>query len=183
MVARRGIRPERTYASPASPPGITELLLQLAEDVLGDYVTRNMASLDIISSRFEGVGIYRPVETRLLPIAPVGPDGIRTTPYVSASQVEAVAARERLYITIYDLLLDALASEHGARLLATQSAEQWLDQRIERLRRHWISARREAGTQEVIEIAAGARAAARTASSNAGRQRGGRTLGGEPPRS
>jgi F-type H+-transporting ATPase subunit gamma len=158
MLARQGIHPERTYAAPASARGITELVLRLAEDVLGDYVGKNMASLDIVSSRFDGVGICRPVETRLLPMQPPGPQSTRATPYISASRIEAVAARERLYITLYDLLLDALASEHAARLVATQSAEQWLDERIERLRRHWISARREAGTQEVIEIAAGVRA-------------------------
>lgn len=158
MLSRQGILPERTYAAPASARGITKLLLPLAEDILTAYVTADMAALDIVSSRFEGVGAHRPVCTRLLPMEPARPDRLAATPYVSRSRVEAVAARERLYITLYDLLLDALASEHGARLLATQAAGEWLDQRIGRLRRHWISARREAGTQEVIEIAAGARA-------------------------
>jgi F0F1-type ATP synthase gamma subunit len=46
----------------------------------------------------------------------------------------------------------------GARLVATQSAEGWLDERAERLRRQLASTRREASTQEAIEIAAGARA-------------------------
>lgn len=158
MLIRQNVRPDRTYTTPANARGITQLLLRLAEDILSDYLTLNMSSLDVISGRFEGVGACRPVITQLLPIAPAAPDRVRPTPYVSLSRVEAVAARERLYITIYDLLLDALACEHGARLLATEGADQWLEQRIERLRRHWISARREAGTQEVIEIAAGARA-------------------------
>jgi F0F1-type ATP synthase gamma subunit len=69
-----------------------------------------------------------------------------------------VGIREHLYITLCDLLIDALASEHGARLMATQSAEQWLGERTDRLRRRLAAARREASTQETIEIAAGARA-------------------------
>jgi F-type H+-transporting ATPase subunit gamma len=158
MLARHGIRPENSYAAPASAEGITELLLRLAEDILTQYVAKSMASLDVVSSRFEGAGVYKAVRTRLLPMEPAGAERTALTPYVSASRVEAVAAREHLYITIYDLLLDALASEHGARLVATQSAEQWLDQRIARLRLRWTSARRERGTQEVIEIVAGARA-------------------------
>lgn len=158
LLTRQGVSPERTYAAPASARGITELLLRLAEDILTAYVDWNMAAVEIVSSRFEGVGANRPVCIRLLPIEPARPDHLAATPYVSSSRVEAVAARERLYITLYDLLLDALASEHGSRLLATQAAGEWLDERIGRLRRHWISARRETGTQEVIEIATGARA-------------------------
>ena len=56
---------------------------------------------------------------------------------------------------------EALLQEHGARIVATQSAEQWLDERIERLRRHLAAARRESSTQEMIEIGIGMRARAR----------------------
>jgi F0F1-type ATP synthase gamma subunit len=93
-----------------------------------------------------------------LPVEAHHAAGAPTARYVSRERLAAVAVRELLYITLYDLLIDALASEHGARLLATQSAEQWLDERMDRLRRHLAGARREASTQETIEIAAGARA-------------------------
>lgn len=158
MLGRLGLRPERTWSSPASAQGITRLLLDVAEDLLGDYLDRDMSCLELVSARFEGVGRYRPVTTRLLPTGASGPEASVPSPYVSASRVEGVAVREHLYITFYDLFLDALASEHGARLAATEAAGKWLDRNIERMRRHWISARREASTQEVIEIAAGARA-------------------------
>ena len=78
--------------------------------------------------------------------------------YVEPDHFVSVVVREYLYVTLFDLLLDALASEHGARLVATQNAETWLDKRTERLRRYLMATRREASTQEMIEIAAGARA-------------------------
>jgi F-type H+-transporting ATPase subunit gamma len=66
--------------------------------------------------------------------------------------------REFLYIVLFDLLLDSLASEHGARLVATDAAGSWLDGRATRARRQLMATRREAGTQEIIEIASGVRA-------------------------
>lgn len=111
----------------------------------------------MIASQFEGVGAYRPAITRLLPVeTPKAPDA-PVVRYVSEDHLAAVTVRERLYITMYDLLLAALASEHGARLAATQSADSWLRERTERLRRRLFASRREASTQEVIEIASGAR--------------------------
>ena len=70
----------------------------------------------------------------------------------------AVAVREFLYTTLHELLLDSLASEHGMRLLAAESARQWLDETSETVRRQLSASRREATTQEVLDIVAGARA-------------------------
>jgi F-type H+-transporting ATPase subunit gamma len=88
----------------------------------------------------------------------VRPPGAPAPRYSPADVLAAAAARELLYVTLFSLLLDALAAEHGARLTAAQSAVAWLDERADRLRRQLAAARREASTQEVIEIAGGARA-------------------------
>lgn len=156
-LARLAIDVDRTYPAPASVQGITEVLLRLAQDTLGHYVARRMACFEVVSSRFEGVGVDRPTTTRLLP---VGAEALEAVParYASRDRFVAVAIRELLYITMYSLLLEALASEHGARLAATESAEGWLDDRTAQLRRRLVASRREVSTQETIEIAAGARA-------------------------
>jgi F0F1-type ATP synthase gamma subunit len=91
-----------------------------------------------------------PVEIESSPSAP-------RPRYVEADRLVAVATRELLYITRVEILLDALTSEHGARLVATQAAEQWLGDRISRMQRLLSSAKREASTQEVIEISVGQR--------------------------
>jgi len=157
LLKRRDVDVEATYGAPTSVRGITSVLLRLAEDVLTTYVARRLSSFDILSSRFAGVGVAAPTTVRLLPFGPRREEAARPARYVSPGHFASAAIREFLYITLYDLLLDALASEHGARLVATQSAQQWLDERTDRLRRHLAATRREAGTQEVIEIAAGAR--------------------------
>ena len=158
LLARRGVEIRGSYGAPTSVRGITGLLLRLAEEVLTTYVTERLSSFDIVSSRFEGVGITHPTTVRLLPLTSGRSVPEKGARYVTQEHLASAAAREFLYIILYDQLLDALASEHGARLVATQSAEKWLEERTERLRHHLASARREASTQEVIEIDAGARA-------------------------
>ena len=161
LLGRRGVEPARIYEGPTSVRGITGLLLELAEHLLTTYASQRLSSLDIVSSRFGGVGTTKPTTLRLLPVEPSGrADGPRPR-YVGDEHFASAAVREFLYVTLFDLLLDALASEHGARLTATEAAERWLDERSDRLRRHLQATRREASTQEMIEIVSGARARAR----------------------
>jgi len=157
LLSRRGIELDRTYSGPTSVDGLASLLLRLAEDVLTSFANENLASFDIVSSRFSGVGTASPTMVRLLPIEPGAHNGRRRPRYVAQESFGSAVIREYLYVTIYGLLLDALASEHGARLAAAEAAETWLDDRTERLRRQLLATRREASTQEIIETAAGAR--------------------------
>lgn len=158
LLARRGLVAERSYSGPTSVRGLTDLLLGLADEMLGAYVEQRLSCFEVVASRFEGVGSSHPTTTRLLPVERVAVEGSPPTRYVSLERLQSAAVRELLYITIYGLLLEALASEHGARLVATQAAEGWLNERTAVLRRRLSSARRESSTQEVIEIVAGARA-------------------------
>lgn len=177
LVSRQGVELQGTFGASTNVRGIPTLLMRVAEETLSTYVDRGLSRFEVVSSRFGGVGAERPVVAQLLPFpAPKGrtpPSGQArprdTTPsqaepplpamrYATRPRFESVAAREYLYIVLYDVFLDALASEHGARLVATQSAESWLDERTARLSRRLAAARRETSTQEMIEISAGTRA-------------------------
>lgn len=165
LLRRHGVEPGRTYASLGGATAITRLLLQLSQDVLGDYSSLRLSRLEVVSSRFEGIGSNEPTTTVLLPITAKSPTQHQSQ-YVSPDRLSAVAVRELLYCTLFDLLIEALACEHSSRLLATQAAEQWIDHATERSKRHLTAARREASTQEVIEISSGARARRAFAASN-----------------
>jgi F-type H+-transporting ATPase subunit gamma len=158
IAVRQGFELKRSYSAPSSGGGIPKLLLQLTRDLLGDYQKLNLSRLEVVSSAFEGVGAVRPRVSVLLPLSFEGPSEERLTPYLPAELLSAVAAREMLYCTMYDLLIEAFAAENGARLLATQAAEQWLDRSATGLRSGIAAAAREASTQEVIEISGGVRA-------------------------
>ena len=157
LLGRLGVRLERSYAGPTSVKGITDILLTLAQDVLEDYVAMDLSGLQVLSSSFAGVGAQRVATTALLPIESSPVPGAPRPRYVEPGYLRSVAVRELLYIRMVELLLDALAAEHGARLTASSAAERWLDERTDTLRRRVLGARREATTQEVIEISAGAR--------------------------
>lgn len=156
LLGRYGVRVARSYAAPASVRGVTAALLGIAEDMLVDYVADRMSAFDVVSSRFEGVGAHRAIVTRLLPLEVQPSSQAAARRYVSEERLAEVSVRELLYVTMYGLLVEALAAEHGARLGATQAAERWIEERADLLRRHLAAARREVTTQEVIEIATGA---------------------------
>jgi F0F1-type ATP synthase gamma subunit len=65
--------------------------------------------------------------------------------------------RERLFTGLLELALDAMASEHGTRLIVAQGASEWLDRELAQTRRQLSTLRQEAGTQEILELAMGTR--------------------------
>ena len=152
------LTPQRTYEAPASLEGVSSVLLGLAQDVLGDYLASKIGSLHVISAGFEGVGHFTPLSVRVLPIDPVTSSReIPRSPYVESSHLVLVAVREFLYITLYEILLDALAAEHGMRLMAAESALEWLDDTATNTTRQLSSSRSESSTQELLDIVSGSR--------------------------
>ncbi len=157
-LAKSSLVPLRIYDAPASLEGLSALLLGLAQDVLEDYLAMRIGSLQVVSAGFEGVGHFAPLSIRVLPIEPVAATKpLRRSPYVKASDLTMVAVREFFYFTLYEILLDALAAEHGMRLMAAESALEWLDGTAMATSRQLSAARSEAATQEVLDIVAGGR--------------------------
>jgi F-type H+-transporting ATPase subunit gamma len=155
-LARAGIAPQRNYDAPASLDGLSRLLLQLAQGLLEDYTTERISSLFVVSARFDGIGHFTPVCARLLPIEPKHAAApLRRSPYIAADHLMAVAVREFLYISLHELLLDALAAEHGMRLTAAEAALQWLDSAVAHTSRKLSASRSEAATQELLDIVGG----------------------------
>ena len=158
LLTRTGLIPERVYPAPTGVRGLPGLLLRLVEELLDAYLAGELSSYYVVSAHFDGVGAFTPVCTQVLPVGvPAVVDPFPPSPYVGEEHLTVVAVREFLYILLHELLLDALASEHGARLVATQSASTWLDEQLEVTRRLLASLRTEASTQEVLSIASGAR--------------------------
>jgi F0F1-type ATP synthase gamma subunit len=63
-----------------------------------------------------------------------------------------VVLREYLYLKPYWLLFDALAAEHGMRLVAAENALRWIEDTQKLVHRQLSAARREVSTQEGLEI-------------------------------
>lgn len=159
LLARAGVEPAAVQPAPGSVGAIPALLLPLVDELLALRARTAFASLWLVAARFEGAGAYTPVRVPVLPV-PVPTDGPRLppTPYGSATQLRRVVVREYLYAVLYETLLESLSSEHGKRLVTAEAARSWLCERTASARRLLASLRREASTQEVLELTAAARA-------------------------
>ncbi len=157
-LSNEDLAPDRAYDAPASLEGLTRLLRTLTPDIMDDFLARRFGSLFVVSAAFEGVGHFTPVITRLLPIEPVATAApVRPSNYVDPPYLAMVAVREFLYITLYEILLDAMAAEHGMRLMAADSALDWLDDTASATARQLAGSRSEASTQELLDIISGSR--------------------------
>ncbi len=156
LLDRYRIFPKLAYHAPASIAGIPNLLLELAQDLLDDFLTHQIGSLSVVSAEFQGAGKFAPRVTQILPVllSSSGPT-YRETNYQTATYLTRIAVREYLYTALYELILDSLASEHGVRLVVAESAGKWLEDNTEAIHRQLLSIRRERITQEVLDIAVG----------------------------
>ncbi|MCA9631138.1 MAG: F0F1 ATP synthase subunit gamma [Myxococcales bacterium] len=153
LLERRGVEVSGSYPGPSGVRELDSLLLGLAERLLRAFVEQDLSALDVVSSHFAGVGSQQPKVVRLLP-APFDTNDPELPLYSRLDDFITAATREYLFSTLFEILVNALASEHGARLLATEGAERWLEERVEHLQRRLTVARREASTQETIELSA-----------------------------
>lgn len=159
---KAGVEPDAVHEAPSTAARVTAFLLPIVDTLLALQRRHAFRTLWLVAARFEGAGAYRPVRVPVLPVvAPADGEPLPASPYCDGAHLRAVVVREYLYASLHETLLDALASEHGKRLVTAETARSWLEDRIAATRRQESALRREASTQEVLEIAAAARAAER----------------------
>jgi F0F1-type ATP synthase gamma subunit len=158
-LARGGVVPVSEQPAPTSVTGLASVLLPLVDTLVSLAAQGELGSLWLVAARFEGAGRYAPMRVPVLPVpAATGGARLPPSPYGDAAHLRTVVLREYLYASLFLTLLEALASEHGKRLATAESARSWLAERIEATRRLGAALRREASTQEVLEVAVAARA-------------------------
>jgi F0F1-type ATP synthase gamma subunit len=159
---RAAVRADRVLDAPTTVASLPGLLLPLVDEILAARRSGALGALWLVAARFEGAGRFSAVRVPVLPVAPPPASvPLATSPYGDRAHLRAVVVRESLYAALYETLLGALASEHGKRLVTAESARTWLRERIAAMRRRVSAIRREASTQEVLEVTTAARAARR----------------------
>ena len=143
----------------ALPP--FELAFEFAKGWLRRYEAYDLDTVDVVYNAYLGAGVYASTVDCLIPptiptpsleTAEVWPTIVETDP----SRLYARIVAQWSAISLYNLLLEAAASEHSARFQLMESATQNTDRLIEELTLVIQSARRQAITQEMQELAAGA---------------------------
>ena len=182
ILERRGYEPTpagtlsmTTLPSPALP-------FDLARRWLGAYEDRQLDRVDLIYNRYRGTGTYEPTTIRLIPPQlptderpahqqPPGPGSgeLRGRPSAESGptayppivdtdplSLYAAVLEQSVAVRLYGILLDSAAAEHSTRFQLMESATQNADRLIEELTLATQTARRQAITQEMQELAAGA---------------------------
>jgi len=142
-----------------------ELAFQLTRDWLRQYEASEIDAVDVLYNAYDGTGRYTPTVSRLLPpeLPSANPlvldEGQLITPYIVETDPLSLYARiveQWTAINVYTLLLTAAASEHSARFQLMESATQNVDRLVEELTLELQSARRQAITIEMQELASSA---------------------------
>jgi F-type H+-transporting ATPase subunit gamma len=170
VLRRRGYDPSSagTLAITTLPP--LSLAFEMSNEWLTSYERGAVDTVVIVFNDYRGTGTYEPTVTRLIPpqlngekIAP-GPEAVRARaaawppPIIDTdpASLYATVIEQWTAVRLYTVLLHSSAAEHSTRFQLMESAKQNADQLVEDLTLVIQTARRQAITQEMVELAAGA---------------------------
>ncbi len=148
----------------------------IARAAIDDFLKQDYDEVHLAYTDFVNTITQKPTIRRLLPITPGPVESSVMRKYVS--DVPTHAAGEYIYepdaytvlntvlprfteLQIYQAILEALASEHSARMVAMRNATDSANELIEHLTLTYYRARQEAITKEMLDIAGGAEALAK----------------------
>lgn len=148
-----GLPDSPTYAS----------IAHLAEQVIGAYAAEEFDELYFVYNEFVNAVTQRPIVTKVLPLSDV--DSGQKTGTVPNYEFEpdAETVLESLLpryaeTLVYQAILDAKASEHGARMTAMGNATDAAKDMISELTLSLNRARQAAITTQIVEVVSGAQA-------------------------
>jgi F-type H+-transporting ATPase subunit gamma len=158
----RGYRLERSFLSVTDTPGYGDARA-IADAVMGSFASGDIDAVEAFYTRFQSAMTQVPTRYDLLPIEP--PEG---APVTSASYEYEPAPDEILnrllprYVEaiVFNMLLEASASEHSARRRAMKAATDNADELVRILTVSANRARQAEITTEISEIVGGAEAQA-----------------------
>jgi F-type H+-transporting ATPase subunit gamma len=165
LVQERGQRLVETGIMPTSVQAITPAV----QDLLMRYGTEatDGAGLDqvfIFHHRLQSAAAYRPHFVRLLPInyrqlAPLQEERwpARTLPIFTLPWTALLAAllSQHLFVVLFRAFAESLASENAARLVAMQTAERNIEERLAELTAYYHRQRQDGITAELLDLVAG----------------------------
>jgi len=138
-----------------------EDLRPIVDVSIGEFVAGKVDAVYLIYSQFVNVMQQRPVAVQILPITPA--EDVAAEDLVSdyifepgRDQVLEALLPRYIEVQLYQAMLEAIASEHSARMVAMRNASENAKELVEELSLSANKARQAQITREVAEIAAGA---------------------------
>lgn len=170
LLARAGYRiAEKDYSEVIEEPTYVEAM-KLAEELLKSYMDGEIGEIYLAYTNFKNTVVHEPKLLKLLPVSleEAADEGeeVQSTPEDKTMMNFEPEADEALNLIIpkyvasliYGALIEAVASENGARMQAMDSATSNAEEMIGKLSLQYNRARQGSITQELTEIIAGAEA-------------------------
>ena len=140
-------------------------LSPIARVVIDDFLIGRWDAVYLAYTSFVKTLVQRPTIVRLLPLEPVWENGTHgSVDYIYEPNPEAILGQVLPRFTeleIYQAMLESIASEQSARMVAMRNARDAATDLIAELTLSYNKARQEAITKELLDIAGGAEALAK----------------------
>ena len=161
-VVKVGFTPSADYAALLDHPSY-EKAAQVAAEIMESYAEGEIDRADLIYHHFKSAGSQILTEEEFLPIKLQTADddsASHTTQLdfiVEPSKEEVISqlVPKSLHLKLFTALLDSLASEHAARVMAMQVATDNADELLRELTLTYNKTRQQAITNELLDIVGG----------------------------
>ena len=160
---RKGYEIKGDYSDVVNAPLYSDAA-SIGDEVLKAFTEGEIGEIYLAYTSFKNTVVHIPKLLKLLPVEvkadDVSEEVLKTPMNFAPNEEEALDAIVPKYIhsLIYGALLEAVASENGARMQAMDAATSNADEMIDKLSLSYNRARQASITQELTEIIAGAEA-------------------------
>jgi F-type H+-transporting ATPase subunit gamma len=157
FAVRSGLQLSEEFAGMGDQPGFLEIL-PVSNMVMSEYTKETIDKVFISYTRFISTMSQEPVMKQLLPVRPAQIPTGQNVDYIyepNASRVLDGLLPRFVEMEIYHAVLEAIASEQSARMVAMRNATESANELIGDLTLLYNKARQEAITTELLDITGG----------------------------
>ena len=157
FMTRSRVRVTATFTHLGDNPGVVSVQ-PIARIVMDHFRTGQIDAAFVVYPQFVNTLVQRVTVEQILPVVPADTTR-RRLEYIfepSAPEILAELLPRYVEVQIYHALLETIASEHSARMLAMRNATDNAKELIDTLTLSYNKARQAAITREIAEITAGA---------------------------
>jgi F-type H+-transporting ATPase subunit gamma len=157
FAVRQGCNLQAEFTELGDRPGILDTL-SISHIIIDDYSNGEIDMVYISYGHFVSTMVQRPVIQQLLPVEPASIPTVENVDYIYEPGAEAVLGGllpRFVEMQIYHAILESIASEQSARMVAMRNATDSANELIGDLTLIYNKARQEAITKELLDITGG----------------------------
>jgi F-type H+-transporting ATPase subunit gamma len=157
FAVHQGCNLQAEFTELGDRPGILDTL-SISHIIIDDYCNGEIDMVYISYSHFVSTMVQRPVMQQLLPVEPASIPKAENVDYIYEPGAEAVLGGllpRFVEMQIYHAILESIASEQSARMVAMRNATDSANELIGDLTLVYNKARQEAITKELLDITGG----------------------------